>query len=314
MNRLATGLALTGLAACCAAGAVTLGWRASGRAADRPLGGQETVILTAAHASYLSPTTLKEVTDADIEVTDTITPAADAGYPAVAIWDIHSSSYDTTSHQQLAPMSRTVAFDRTTAGLVNCCGGNINGDALIRQSGIAGWAFPVGTRKQTYYVFDPVLDKPEPATYSGTDTVDGILAYQFTEVIPATKAGFSPLSATDPELYALRRLYRVDPETGMLLDVTEDEDLSLVSPATGSVVTHLFRADLHATPATVARLASQDARSRDETARASDARLALLGLACLLAVLALIAGWPIVRGRGTGRPRRPLAACSPGDP
>ncbi|MGH3248211.1 MAG: porin PorA family protein [Trebonia sp.] len=312
MNRLATALVLTGLAACCAAAAVTVGGHAAGRAADRPLGGQQTVTLTAAHASYLSPTTLKEVTDADIEVTDTITPAGGAGYPAVAIWDIHRSSYDTTSHQQLAPMSRTVAFDRTTAGLVNCCGGNINGDALIRQSGIAGWAFPVGTRKQTYDVFDPVLGQPEPATYSGTDTVDGILAYQFTEVIPATKAGFSPLSATDPKLYALRRRYWVDPETGMLLDVTENEDLSLVSPATGSVVTHLFRADLDATPATVAQLASQDARTRDEIARASDARLALFGVAVLLALLALLAGWPVVRGRGTGRQRRRPAARSPG--
>ena len=222
--------------------------------------------MTAADASYFSPTKLTEITGAGVEVIDTFTAVASTGYPAIAIWDVRRSMYDTTNHQQLEPVSRTVVFDRRTAQLINCCGGNINGDALIRQAGIAGWAFPAGTRKQTYYVFDTVLNKPEPATYSGTETVDGIAAYTFTQDIPVAKAGFSPLSPTDPELYSMHRVYWVDPEVGMLLNVTESEDLYLVTPTTGAVVTHLFRADLHTTSATVRRLASQDARSRHQIA------------------------------------------------
>ncbi len=293
MKRRATGLALAGLAALFAAGAVVLGWRIARQATERPLGGRETAILTAAGASYFSPTRLTEITGAAIEVTDTITAAAGAGYPAIAIWDVHRSVYDTTNRQQLEPMSRTVVFDRRSAELINCCGGNINGNGLIRQGGIAGYAFPVGTRKQTYYVFDTVLGKPEPFAYSGTDMVDGIRAYRFTEDISAAKAGFSPLSSSDPETYSMHRVYWVDPETGMLLKITENEDLYLVNAATGAAGPQLFHADLHTTPATVARLASQDARSRNEIALLVNARLVLFGVA---GGLALIAGW-LLAGR-----------------
>lgn len=309
MKRRATGLLLAGLAAglaaCCAASAVALGWRIPGQAAARPLSEGETATLTAAHASYFSPTRLTEITGAAIEVTDTITAGASPGYPAIAVWDVHRSVYDTTHHQQLEPMSRTVVFDRKTAELINCCGGNINGNGLIRQDGIAGYAFPVGTGKQTYYVFDAVLDKPEPVAYSGTDTVDGIATYRFAEDVSAANAGFSPLSSTDPELYTMHRVYWVDPETGMVLKVTENEDLYLVHAGTGSVATHLFSADLHATPGTVGRLASQDARARDEIARVAKARLVLFGVAGGLVLaagclLALGAGRTWLRRRSPG--------------
>ena len=305
MKRRATGLLLAGLAAglaaCCAASAVVLGWRMPAR----PVSERETATLTAAHASYFSPTRLTEITGAAIEVTDTITAGATPGYPAIAVWDVHRSVYDTTNHQQLEPMSRTVVFDRRTAELINCCGGNINGDGLIRQDGIAGYAFPVGTGKQTYYVFDAVLDKPEPVAYSGTDTVDGILTYRFAEDVSAANAGFSPLSSTDPELYSMHRVYWVDPETGMVLKVTEKEDLYLVHAATGSVATHLFSADLQATPGTVGRLASQDAHARDEIARVASARLVLFRVAGGLALaagclLALGAGRTWLRRRSPG--------------
>jgi hypothetical protein len=292
------GLTLAVLAILVAAGAVILGSRIAGQVTKRPLSGHETATLTAARASYFSPTRLTEITGAALEVTDTITAAASTGYPAVAIWDVHRSVYDTTNHQQLEPMSRTVVFDRRTADLVNCCGGSIDGDGLIWQDGIAGYAFPVGTRKQAYYVFDPVLDKPEPAAYAGTDIVDGIPAYRFTEDISAAKAGFSPLSSSEPELYSMRHVYWVDPETGTLLNVTEDEDLYLVNARTGATVTHLFDANLRTTPATVGGLASLDTRGRDEIALLTRARLAAYGAAGGLALIAgcLLAG-PVLAWR-----------------
>jgi hypothetical protein len=309
MRHRATGLTLALLAAFCAASAVILGWRIAGQATARPLSGHETLTLTATRASYFSPARLTEITGAGLEVTDTITAVAGTGYPSIAVWDVRTSMYDTASHQQLEPASRTVAFDRGTAVLVDCCGGNINGNALIRQPGIAGWAFPVGTRKQAYAVFDTVLDKPVPVTYSGTETVDGIPAYRFTEHVSAARDGYSPLSSTDPELYSLYRVYWIDPRTGMLLNVSENEDLYLVSPADGSVVTHLLRADLHTTQATVRRLASQDARDRDGIARLAGARLALLGMTC---VLVLGACYPLARGLGTESLRRLPSSRSPG--
>jgi hypothetical protein len=308
VKRRVTGWTLAGLAVLFAAGAVVLGGRIAGQLTGRPLNGHETVTLTATRASYVSPAGLAEITGAAMEVTDTITAAASTGYPAIAIWDVRRSVYDTTNHQQLEPMSRTVVFDRRTAELVNCCGGSIDGNGLIWQDGIAGYAFPVGTRKQTYYVFDTVLDKPEPVAYSGTEIVDGITAYRFAENIAAAKAGFSPLSSSEPELYSMDRVYWVDPETGMLLKVTENEDLYLVNATTGATVTHLFAADLRTTPATVGRLASQDARSRAEIARMASARLAAFGTA---GGLALIAVCLLALGPGLRRLRRRPPSRSP---
>jgi hypothetical protein len=297
MNRRVAGAVLAGLAACCAAATIVLGGRIAGQETTRSQPGQETVTLTAAGATYLSPTSLAEVTGAGIDVTVAITAVADAGYPAIAIWDVRRSVSDTTSGQQLEPSSRTVVFDRTTAELVNCCGQNINGNALIREAGIAGWAFPVGAGKRAYDVFDEVLGKPVPVTYSGTEAVDGIAAYKYTQDISGAAAGFSALSATDPQRYSAHRVYWVDPKTGMMLNLAESEDLYLVSPATGAVATHLFRADLRATQATVHRLAGQDARHRHEIALAAAARRAALGLACLLALVAacLLAARPGIR-------------------
>jgi hypothetical protein len=280
------GLTISGLAIACAAIAVVLGGHLIGRPTRSPASERETITLTAARASYLSPTRLTEITGATIEVTDTIRGAAEAGFPQIAVWTEVSSVYDTTNRQSLEPMSRTFAFDRATAELVNCCDQNINGDAVIPQRGIAGWVFPRIIRKQTYDVFDTTLDAPEPFAYSGTDTVSGIRAYRFEEHISAAPAGFSLLSRTEPELYSMHRTYWVDPATGALLKISENEDLYLVRPATHATVTHLFDADLSTTPATVAGLVRQDTRGRAAGAATEHDRLLLLGLAGALAAAA----------------------------
>jgi hypothetical protein len=305
MTRHATGLIAAALAAFAAASAVFLGWYAAGQAAEAPPGEQVTATLTAGHASYFSPTRLTEITDANLEVTEAITGNTSASYPGIAIWDVLRSVYDTTNHQRLEPMSRTLVFDRKTAELVNCCGGSVNGNGLIWQSGIAGYVFPPGTRKQTYDVFDTVLDEPAPFAYSGPDAVDGVPAYRFTENVSGAYAGFSPLSSAEPELYSVRRVDWVDPETGAVLKVTEDEDLYLADPATGAAVTQLFDANLSTTPATVARLVSQDARARNEITLVGTVRILSF---CLAGAFAVTAAFLLAR-----KPRlRPLPRVSSG--
>jgi len=305
MTRHATGLIAAVLAAFAAASAVFLGWYAAGQAAEVPPGEQVTATLTAAHASYFSPTRLKEITGANLEVTEAITGNTSVSYPGIAVWDVLRSVYDTTNHQRLEPMSRTLVFDRKTAELVNCCGGSVNGNGLIWQSGIAGYVFPPGTRKQTYDVFDTVLDEPAPFAYSGPDAVDGVPAYRFTENVSGAYAGFSPLSSAEPELYSVRRVDWVDPETGAVLKVTEDEDLYLVDPATGTAVTQLFDANLSTTPATVARLVSQDARARNEITLVGTVRILSF---CLAGAFAVTAAFLLAR-----KPRlRPLPRVSSG--
>jgi Porin PorA len=302
------GLAVSGLAIACAAIAVVVAGHITGPAARSAVRERQTIVLTGERAAYLSPTRLTEVTGASMQVTDTLTGAAEAGFPQISVWSEVSSPYDTTHRQPLEPMSRTFAFDAATAELVNCCDQNINGNAVIPQRGIAGWVFPRTTRKQTYDVFDTTLDAPEPFSYSGTATVGGIRAYRFEENITAAPAGFSLLSKAEPELYSMHRTYWVDPETGALLKITEDEDLYLVRPRTGSTVTHLFAADLSTTPATVASLVRQDRRGRGAGATAGRGPRLFLGLA---AGLAAAAGILSVFGPG-GRPApRPARRAGP---
>jgi hypothetical protein len=298
-----TGPVVAGLAAFFAVLGFLPGSLAIGPAVQPALNNPETLVLTAADASYLNPVTLAEVTGARIDETDTVTPD-DAGSSSVAVWTVTTSDYDVTHQRQLEPVSRTFAIDRATTQLVSCCGANINGNLLIRQSGLSGYEFPAGTRKQAYDVFDTVLDRPEPAAYSGSGTIDGIPAYRYTEDITAARAGFSPLSSTDPELYSANDSYWVDPETGAVLAITADEDLYLASPAatTSAAARRLFDADLTTTRATVAQLAAQDRSVRREITVARDLHLACLVLAIASAV---IAWYTLSRRRPPPAPRHP---------
>jgi hypothetical protein len=302
LRRDIAGLVLAGLASFLAASAAIPGWPIAGHSPQAPLDERQSVTLAASGASYLSPITLDEVTGAHLTVTETITGATGTGNSSIAIWTVHTAMYDTTRHQQLEPESRTLVFSRRSAELVNCCDENINGNGLIRQNGIAGYAFPVGARKQTYHIFDDVLYSPEPVGYSGTGRVDGIPVYRYTENISAAAAGYSPVSSTDPQRYSVRRVYSVDPETGAVLAVRDDEDLYLAKIRTRSPVTHLLDASLRTTPATVAMLARQDASVRHTVAMASRIRVAFVLAA---AVLAVVAGFLLARRRGTAPTQRP---------
>ncbi|HUN32202.1 MAG TPA: porin PorA family protein [Trebonia sp.] len=281
-TREVTGLIAAGLAAFFAVTGLVPGSPLVSYAAQPPLGSPETLVLTASNATYLSPVTLAEVRDARIVQTRTLTPDDNAGSSSVAVWMVTSSDDDTTHHQRLEPSARTFAIDQASGQLVNCCGASINGNPLIRQSGLSGYEFPAGTRKQAYDVFDTVLGRPEPAAYTGTSTIDGIVAYQYTENVVAAQPAFSPLAATGPELYTARNSWWVDPETGAVLAIAVAEDAYLADPSAAPVLD----ADLATTPATVTHLAAQDQSARHQVTVVRDLRLACLVLMVLAAGVA----------------------------
>jgi len=309
MTHTLTGLMVTTAAVIFAAGAVIIGGPIAAQATQLPANEYETFTLSATGATYLSPTKLTEVTGASITINDIIKPESNSSYPSLDIWRLTEITEDTTREQQVAePESRILVFDHSTAELINCCDGNINGNGLILQSGIAGYAFPVGTAKQAYDVFDTVTDAPEPVTYTGTDSVGGIPVYAFTENLTAAKAGTSALSPIRPELYSVQRSYWVDPETGLVLKMSEDVDLYL---AGNGPATTLLKASLSMPAAIVARLTRQDAGHRNRIALAATLRLACLGLAC---ALALIAGWLLIPWSALRRRRGPRAPLPPSGP
>jgi hypothetical protein len=268
------GIALAGLGAFLIVMAAVLPTWIVGQVVKFPLNEFESATLTASHASYFSPRSLTEKTGVRLEATYTIKGDGAAGTSSMAVWNEYSYVYDLTNRQPVQQMTRRFAFDRRTAQLVDCCGANVNGNSEVIQRGYVGYVFPIGTKQQTYQVFDTTLNKPVPFRYAGTATVRGIRAYKFTEdvapvqvatqTVPGSLAGMSAASVTLPQFYEIHLVYFVDPDTGALLDVDEHQTMTLRDPSTGDQALMLFDADLKATAAAVATVTGLDRSGRTE--------------------------------------------------
>ena len=267
------GLVLAGLGTCLIVFAVLMPTWVSSRVLKFPLNEYATATLTASNASYFSPTKLTELTGVNMEATYTIKGNAAAGSSSTAVWNQFISVYDQTNKLPFQTMTRTMAFDRRTAQLINCCGSNVNGDSSVEQSGIVGYVFPIGTQQQTYNVFDTSLNKPMPFDFAGTNTVNGIQAYRFTEVVSPTQNGtqvvpgslvnMTQASVVLPQYYEMRLTYWIDPDTGALLNATQHETLTLRNPQ-GVPALLLFDANLAMTPASVNGLVALDNSQRSK--------------------------------------------------
>jgi len=167
-----------------------------------------------------------------MEATYTIKGDGAAGTSSTAVWNEYSYVYDQTYHQAAQEMSRRFAFDRKTGELTMCCGASVNGGKSVQQRGLVGYVFPIGTKQQTYQVFDTTLDKPVAFPFAGTATVRGITADTFTEnvapvqiatqAVPGSLVGTSASSVTLPEFYEIHlTCYYVDPALGRRLPQQE---------------------------------------------------------------------------------------------
>jgi hypothetical protein len=312
--RRVTGFILIGLGVVLIAAAVLLPTYVSGQLVKFPLNESTTATLAGSGVSYFSQVKLTEKTGVSVRATYTIKGDAAAGNSSTAVWDETASVQDVTNDLLVNSMTRVFAFNRRTGELVDCCGANVNGDSRIRQTGLVGYVFPIGTQKKTYLVFDTTLEKAVPFVYSGTADTDGIPTYMFTENVPPTQVttvtvpgsffGLKAKTVTLPEIYQIHLIYWVDPETGALLNVNEDEKVTLKNPATGATAAVLYDGDLAATPATVTAVVNLDSSGRTELSLLDTILPLVAGIA---GALALIAGVVLL----VRKPRR-AAAAEPG--
>src|SRR6202035_645097 len=156
------GLTLTGLGAFLIVMAVLLRTYLSGQLIKFPANEYFTTTLLGTDVSYFSPSMAKPVSGATMRVTATVKGDAAASTSSTAVWNQFTYLYDTTNRATFQFLTRRVAFDRRTAQLVNCCGASVGGNTAIRQSGLVGFLWPMGTQKTTYDVFDPNLNQPRP--------------------------------------------------------------------------------------------------------------------------------------------------------
>ncbi len=269
------GLVLAGLGTCLIVFALLVTSWVTGQVIKFPLNQYASVTLTDPNASYFSAAKLTELTGVNMEATYTIKGNAAAGSSSTAVWNQFIYVYDQTNKQAVQSIARTFAFNRRSAQLVNCCGANINGNSSVKQTGYVGYVLPIGTKKQTYDVFDTNLSKAVPFTYAGIGDVEGTQAYKFTENVAPTQNGTQTVpgslvnqaaaSVTLPQYYQTQTTYWIDPVTGALLNVTQNEKLTLRN-TDGSQALVLFSANLAATQPSIDGLVALD---NDQVSKAS---------------------------------------------
>jgi hypothetical protein len=266
------GISLAGLGAFLIVAALGLVSYVGGHVIKYPLNEYLKTQLRGTGVTYFSAPLVREVSGATMLTTSTVKGDASAGNSSTAVWDSFNYLYDTTNQQVFEYTTRRFAFDRRTAELVNCCAANVNGNSSIRQSGLVGFLWPFGTQQQTYQVFDPVLNKPRPARFAGTSTIDGISVNRYVEAVPPTRAGSETVPAslvgmtgsgevTLPEYYTGTNTFWVDPETGAQLNTTQVQKITL-QDSTGAQRLVLLDGTLKFTPQSIQTVVNIDNSAR----------------------------------------------------
>jgi len=270
------GISLAGLGAFLIVAALLLVGYVSGHVVKYPLNEYLKTQLRGTGMTYFSAPLVREVSGATLLTTSTVKGDAAAGNSSTAVWDEFNYIYDTTNKQVFEYTTRRFAFDRRTAQLVNCCAANVNGNSSIRQSGLVGFLWPFGTQQQTYQIFDPVLNRPMPAKFAGTSTIDGISVNRYVETVAPTRAGSETLPAslvgmtgtgnvTLPEYYSATNTFWVDPETGAQLNTTQDQKIVL-QDSTGAQRLVLIDGTLKFTPQSLQAVVNIDKSARTKIA------------------------------------------------
>ena len=260
----------------------------------------ETDTLVSPHASYFDEGAL--VTRHDVSLTYTLTIRADqrASGGKIAVWDSFASLADPKRHNVVNTVYQRSAFNRRTGQMVGCCGASVNDSTRIQQKGI-GLFWPIGTKKQTYTVFDNNSMKSWPAHYAGEVKDTGVETYEFTQHVPPTVSDVmtgvptSLLGIKGPSRnvvanrwYTADNTFWVDPRTGVLVDEEVKAD-SYLTATSGQGHLNAVSLDLRMTPGSrhsPADQANKNARSIATISVLGPLALGVLGIILLVLAFA----------------------------
>ena len=271
-----------------------------------PTGVYEQDVLVSPQASYFDEGAL--VTRHNVRLTYTLTIRGDqrASDDTTGVWDTFASLADPRRHNVVNTVSQRYAFNRRTGQLSNCCGASINDSTQIRQSGI-GLFWPIGTKKQTYQVFDNNSMKAWPATYVGEVKDTGVQTYEFTQSVPATKVDVmtgvptSLLGISGPSRNVVANRYWeatntfwVDPRTGVLVD-EEVKGQSYLQDSGGQGKLTAVSLDLRMDQASRQSLAKQANKNAANITTISLLGPVALGVLGLILLLVATTPWRYIR-------------------
>jgi hypothetical protein len=261
-----------------------------------PVAFYEQDTLVSPHASYFDEGAL--VTRNNVRLTYTLTIRGDqqASTNTTGVWDSFASLADPERHNVINTVYQRYAFNRRTGQLSMCCGASVNDSTSVRQSGI-GLFWPIGTKKQTYSVFDNNSMKAWPASYAGQVKDTGVPTYEFVQHVPATLVNqmtgvpTSLLGISGPSsnvvanrYYQATNTFWVDPRTGVLVD-EEVKGQSYLTGPNGQGKLVAVNLDLRMNQASrqfQANLANKNAKSIAMVGLLGPLGLGILGLILLL--------------------------------
>lgn len=175
------------------------------------------------------------------------------------------------------------------------------------------YQFPFDTKKETYRFFDGNLGRAVPIDYRGTDTIEGLRAYRFEQVIPeqaltsspeilsVLRSRFAPGATSVTMMYRTHRTVWVEPVSGVIVSVKDEQHHTLV-PDVGPP-TVVFDATFRLDPQSL-RIVS-DAAASGRMQILALRRYVPLGLG-LLGILALLAGCWVTRRAASAPGSSPL--------
>ena len=298
--RRAVGLLLVVLGAFLVTFALLLRWWVPDHVIRFPLNEYSVRAFAGRDITYFNRAALKEYTGVTVAAVQTLEGDVKSGTSSTAVWGSFTALEDQTHHVSIQNTSQRSAFNRRSGLLVDCCAAAIGSNTKVVQSG-QGFVLPFGTQRRTYQIFDVTLLRPEPLTYAGTGTIDGMAALKFVEHITNDQFGEQTLpgplvgmkdqaTVTLPEFLTATNTYWVDPVTGRPVEVTLDQTISLEDNG-GATRLVLLGGRLSQTPASV--------RSAVASARQDHARIQLIEdtgplIGILAGLIALVLGIVLV--------------------
>lgn len=300
MRGRAIGLGLLGLGAFLLAGALAIRLFLAPALITLPLDQTARPTAQGTDVSWFDIENGEQLTDLEADVVQRVEgdPGAEGASGDVAVWNF-GSVITATDGTLLNAGSYRVCLDRRTAEAVECAATEIDDDADVTIEGLT-LTFPFGTEQRDYDVFNSTARAAFPATFEGTEEIDGLEVYRFqlsipetvirTVDLPAAMAGDRDAEGTVEAdvVYSNERTIWVEPVSGVIVTSEENPETVVRGPGgeTGAtILAGRFGADEDTIAAGVER--AEDFRGQILLAEVY-LPLALAGLGVVLVVVGLV--------------------------
>ncbi len=223
------------------------------------------------------------------------------------VWKVGQTVDRTDTKELVSAYGAALALDRVSGAALDWEGQYLDDTGTREKVPFSGqiYKFPFNTEKKNYEVFDRDLRATRIAEFKGTETIEGIEAYRFEQVINEERLNlaedrvklllgqFAPEATTGQVVYSNTRTLWIDPVTGSFLKVREVQRKTLV-PDAGTPTT-LLNADFSYDEETIASSADRAGESRQSLTLLSV--WAPIGLA-VLGLLLVVVGVLVARRSG----------------